>query len=195
MPLSPSAWGRPEGVLDRVLADCARCHGEDGLGRQGTAPKLAGQNRPYLRASLAAYADDRRQSGFMEPVAAALSPDQRAELASHFAGLPGFSADVADGSDDALSKLGARLARHVDETVPSCLSCHGDAANPPRKPIYPRIAGQSRRFLIAWLHAWRKRDIGGTDHSHLMHVAAERLSDQQIDALAAFFAAGTELPP
>lgn len=186
------SFGRPDGTLDRVRANCARCHGEDGLGRQGTAPKLAGQSEPYLRASLAAYANGRRQSGFMEPVAAALTPEQRAELAAYFASLPPFGGDAADGEDE-LVRLGARLAGRGSETVPSCRSCHGDAMNPPRKPIYPRIAGQPRRFLIGWLNAWQKRDIGGTDHSHLMHVAAERLSDREIAALATYFAAGA--PP
>ena len=188
------SFGRTEGALERVLANCARCHGEDGLGRDGTAPKLAGQSEAYLRASLAAYAEDRRQSGFMEPVAAALSFDQRAEVAAHFADMPAFEADGIGTADNELRGLGAKLASRGNEEVPSCLACHGDALELPRKPIYPRIAGQPRRFLVAWMHLWRERDIGGTDHSHLMHVAAERLTEQQIEALATFFAAGGQPP-
>lgn len=187
-------FGGSTGMHDHVWVNCARCHGEDGLGRDGTAPKLAGQSEPYLRASLAAYAKDRRQSGFMEPVAAALSSNQQAELAAHFADMPAFGVDGIATADNELRALGAELASRGDDEVPSCLACHGDGLGPPRKPIYPRIAGQSRRFLVAWLHLWRERDIGGTDHSHLMHIAAARLTDRQIDALGTFFAAGAEPP-
>ena len=42
--------------LDRALAECTRCHGEDGLGRGPATPVLAGQSEAYLLESLDAYA-------------------------------------------------------------------------------------------------------------------------------------------
>jgi cytochrome c553 len=48
------------GTLRQVLADCARCHGEDGLGRGPAIPILAGQSEAYL---LEACVPMRREAG------------------------------------------------------------------------------------------------------------------------------------
>jgi cytochrome c553 len=66
----------------RVVSEsCARCHGLDGRGRGNAAfPALAGQSQRYLLAALEAYASDRRQSGVMQPLAAALGPDELREV-------------------------------------------------------------------------------------------------------------------
>ena len=182
-------FGSTTGRLDAVAEDCARCHGKDGLGRDGTAPKLAGQSEEYLGQSLDAYAKNRRQSGIMEPIAAGLSDQERARLAADYAARPAFDADPVP-ADPALLAEGAELARRGTDLIPSCVACHGAGTQAPEKAIYPRISGQSRRWLVTWLHLWREDDIGGTRHSHLMHAAARDLTDGQIEALAAFFAGG-----
>ena len=169
--------------------DCARCHGTDGLGREGTAPKLAGQSSEYLEETLAAYAEGRRESGIMEPVAAALAPGQREELARHYAGKapPAWAGTRLEMGD---ARRGARLAREGDEKdeIPSCLSCHGSASEPPRKPETPRIAGQDMRWLIVWLHMWRDGPVPEGPEADRMHAAARPLSDDDITDLAAYFA-------
>jgi len=72
-----------------VVASCGRCHGMDGLGRGNAAfPSLAGQREQYLVASLEAYAADRRQSGIMQPSAAALPADEMREVAAYYSRLP-----------------------------------------------------------------------------------------------------------
>ncbi|TIQ12484.1 c-type cytochrome, partial [Mesorhizobium sp.] len=53
------------GTLGQALADCARCHGGDGLGRGPAIPVLAGQGEAYLLESLRAYAEEGRASGLM----------------------------------------------------------------------------------------------------------------------------------
>lgn len=181
------------GRADRLASvedNCARCHGEDGLGRDGTAPKLAGQSREYLHATLLGYAVEDRPSGIMEPIAAALTPAEMEALAARYAAMPAFGPEPFDPADAALYALGAEIAGRGTDDVPSCLACHGDGLTPPRKPLYPAIGGQTRRFLTVWLHLWRERDWGATEFSHLMHAAARPLDDRQIEALAVFFAAG-----
>ena len=187
-------FGGPAASLETLVADCARCHGEDGLGRDGTAPKLAGQSEAYMVATLEAYAEQRRPSGIMGPIAATLSADEIGRLASYYADLDPFEASADMSADAAAIELGAELAAHGAE-VPSCLSCHDQARTPPPKPIYPRISGQTERFLRIWLHLWRERTFGGTDYANVMHEAATLLTDEQIDALAAFFAAGANDAP
>ena len=95
----------------------------------------------------------------------------------------------------AWSRRGAALAARGTAEVPSCLSCHGQGLSPARNPLYPRISGQPRRFLTIWLRLWRERAVGGSRYAQVMHEAARWLSDPQIDALAAFFAAGGGADP
>ena len=176
--------------LDTLMKNCARCHGTRGLGREGTAPKLAGQSYAFLASALVAFAEGDRQSGIMEPIAAALSGEEIEHLARHYAGMEPFGADPLAPADAALYARGAELAATGTPEIPSCLACHGEGLSPPRKPIFPRIAGQPRRFLEIWLRLWRERVFGGTEYAHVMHEAAQWLSDDQIEALAVFFAAG-----
>src|SRR5690606_11292746 len=119
-----------------TLADGERCHGRDGMGRPGI-PRLAGQEEAYLRASLAAFADGRRHSGIMQPVAAELDAGEIDRLAAHFAGLAGRSGDAACAGPEAAGR-GAVLARHgdPDRKIPACNACHGRAAGD-RNPMYP----------------------------------------------------------
>jgi len=81
LPAPPTASG-----FDAVT--CARCHGEDGRGRSGVAPALAGHGEPELEAALRAYRDGSTPSGFMQPVAAQLSDAQIIEAAHYYASLP-----------------------------------------------------------------------------------------------------------
>lgn len=176
--------------VPEIEAVCDRCHGRDGLGRDGTAPKLAGQSEAYLRATLDAYAEGRRQSGIMEPLAIALTEEDRRRLAARYAAMPPFGA--SGEGDPRLARVGAALARQGDEDdeVPSCLSCHGDGQIPERKPLYPRLAGQDRLWLTIWLHRWKERPLGGTQYATVMHQASHTLTEDDIAALAAFYANG-----
>ncbi len=195
------AFGRLTPAFDETLADCARCHGDDGLGRGGVAPRLAGQSEAYLAAVLAAYATGARPSGFMQPVAAALAPAEIDRLAAHYAGLPApgeAHLSMADGegetaaADDTLLAEGARIAvtGDPDRDVPACVACHGPGPAADRRPAYPHIAGQHRAFLTTWLTLWRERPLGDGPYAAVMHEAAFSLTDRQIRALSAWYAAG-----
>ena len=65
-------------------AACARCHGGDGNGRGGAFPRLAGLSAAYIAQSLAAFRDGSRPSGFMQPVAAALTDAEINQAATYF---------------------------------------------------------------------------------------------------------------
>ena len=189
------SFGNLTGGLD-AEANCARCHGEDGLGRDGTAPKLAGQDVAYLEYALGEYAAGRRESGFMEPVAASLSKAQISALAQDFAAMNG----AWDGQPSPVGGdigRGRELAQRGDEheEVPSCVSCHGDAQTSPSKPGIPAIAGQDARWLITWLHMWRDGPVPKGTQAQVMQRAVAGLTDEDIRALAAFYAVqSTEAP-
>ncbi|MGJ3262693.1 MAG: c-type cytochrome [Salinarimonas sp.] len=174
-------------IGDIVAESCARCHGADGLGRgEGAFPELAGQKETYLYASLKAYAQGARQSGFMRPVAVGLSEPEMRALAAYYAELPAGPAAEPAADADGLA-LGERVARIgvPERGVPACASCHG----PQTSPWYPLISGQDVRYLALQLEAWRDGDRGGTAFAHVMQTAAERLTDAEIAAVSAWYAA------
>jgi cytochrome c553 len=181
-----------EGLADPfapVLAECARCHGRDGKGRGvGAFPILTGQSEAYLFNSLQAYAQGRRHSGIMQPAAVPLDEPQMRRLAAHYANAGTLAADAAP--DDG---PGAEIARRgvPEDGIPACDSCH----EPPggRYPAYPALHGQTADYLAGQLRLFRAGSRGGTAYAHIMATIARRLSDDQIDAVAAYF--GTDPEP
>ncbi len=182
-----------------VQEQCARCHGHDGLGREGGAfPRLAGQRRAYLERALLAYADGRRPSGIMEPLAAGLDPALIGELAGYYSRLPAASAPPPAaparpevGAD--MLELGRRIAHEgiVGQRLPACVECHGPAGRR-SKPEYPLLAGQPASYLEQQLSLFRTGARGGSAYSHLMEHVAPRLKPEQARAVAHYFAT---LPP
>lgn len=168
------------------LVACARCHGIDGAGGgAGSFPRLAGQSRDYLLHALNAYADGTRPSGMMQPIAAAVTPEDRARLATYYAAMsaPATRAAAADA--------GARLAATGDPArgIAACDACH---ATDGISPLYPRLAGQHAWYLRQQLTLWRDGKRGGTPLSEIMAAAVRGISEADIAAAAAHYAA---LPP
>jgi cytochrome c553 len=161
------------------LAECARCHGRDGKGRGGAFSILTGQSEAYLLASLRAYARGHRHSGIMQPAAAPLDEAQMRRLAAHYANAGPFAADAAPGDGP-----GAAIARRgvPKDGIPACVSCHE-----PEGGRYPALRGQTADYIAGQLRLFRAGTRGGTPYAHIMATIARRLSDAQIDAVAAYF--------
>lgn len=177
------------GTFDEAVAECARCHGADGSGRAGVTPVIAGQKEHYLLASLEAYADGRRASGFMRSAAAATDRRLLPALARHFAAMPRPPGRPEEEAPTAAE--GEAMARSgvAEDGIPACLGCHGS-----RNPAYPELARQPHRYLEQQLRLFRQGKRGGTAFSPLMTEAARKLSDRQIAALAAYFAGAAPAP-
>ncbi len=178
------------------LARCTACHGSDGGGRGNQfVPRLDILGETYMAASLEAYRGGARQSGIMHQATSTLDDAAIARLARHFAGAgsdrPGHPATAA--ADPLLVETGRRLAMGdpADPDVAACRACHGPWPTR-RSPLFPTIAGQYEPYLRTQLHLWRDGERGGTSRAHLMHAVAAELIDDEIDALAAFYAS---LPP
>jgi cytochrome c553 len=67
---------------------CGRCHGADGRGRNGASPNISGLSVARFAQAMKDYRDGSKPSGFMQPVAAALSDEQIEQAARYFAALP-----------------------------------------------------------------------------------------------------------
>lgn len=184
-----------------VAQTCARCHGTDGRGRgSGAFPKLAGQRRAYLEHALEAYAKGERHSGLMEPIAAGLTEELIANLATYYAALEPMTPaelEAAGTGHAALQSHEVERGREIalrgvpERRVPACIECHGPKGTR-TKPAYPSLAGQSMDYLVLQLELFKDRKRGGSAYAHLMEKVADRLNDEERRAAARFFAS---LPP
>ncbi|MEI9405368.1 c-type cytochrome [Mesorhizobium argentiipisi] len=175
-----------------VLSDCMRCHGGDGDGRGGAVPALAGQKEAYLLASLQAYAKGDRTSGFMALPVTGVDPADLAALARYFAAQPPVSADHDQVSAEVINK-GQQIAEAgiPERNVPACSGCH---LGSDKNPVYPRLNGQHAAYLERQLKLFRSEDRGGTPFWHIMATAAQRLTDDDIQAVSAYFSRRAEVP-
>lgn len=186
----------PPPVADDTLRElarrnCAQCHGSDGCGRGlGAFPRLAGQTREYLSASLHAYVAGRRHSGVMQTIATRLGPAERDGLAAHYSELPACP-PLAVSHESAIER-GRVIAHHGDPTrrLPSCVDCHGPGPSP-RNPEIPALAGQYREYLELQLELFQQDRRGGTDYADLMEPVAHYIDAEQIRAVAAYYASLT----
>jgi cytochrome c553 len=70
-------------------AQCAACHGIDGLSKQPDAPNLAGQTEEYLTKALGDFRSGARQNEMMSVMAKNLSDTDIANLAAYYHSLGG----------------------------------------------------------------------------------------------------------
>lgn len=182
----------PDDLRDTIEV-CARCHGDDGNGRDGAFPRLAGQTQAYLLESLRAYAAGRRYGGAMQSALAGLSDDTLRQLADHYAALPAKLVESEAGTGDA--RRGERIAREGlrDRRVPACGSCH--EPNHPRSARIPTLSGQPAEYLAQQLRLFKQQRRGGSDREHLMRPVASMLEDADIDDVAAYYAARQAMEP
>lgn len=184
-----------------VMQSCARCHGNDGLGRgEGAFPKLAGQRAEYLENALEAFARGRRHSGIMEPVAAGLAAESLEQIVRHYAGMSGESSASGPNPAAAAIERGRAIAMEGirSQRVPSCIECHGPGARR-GKPAYPSLAGQSANYLQLQLQLFKREQRGGSAYAHLMRPVAAKLTDEQMRDVALYFESLSsqpgEIPP
>ncbi len=125
------------------------------------------RNRRLGRATMRAYA----------PVAAAI-------LAAMTSGCSTLerSRDIGNPSVD-----GATLAVQV------CSNCHGVDGNS-ISPNFPRLAGQPERYIVVELSEFRSHGRGDPAGFEYMWGLSRKLTDAQIDAIAAYFHRQTPRP-
>jgi cytochrome c553 len=167
---------------------CFSCHGLQGQGDGAATPRLAGLDAVYLEKQLLDYAEQRRPDPVMTPIARALSPRERRNVARHYAAAPSPPFVAVPAVSQATLRLGERLylAGAPERGLPACATCHGGAAEG-GGPGFPPLSGQPSTFVAEQLRRWRLGERRN-DPRGLMSAQAVRLSQAEIDALAAYVA-------
>lgn len=173
----------------QTLAYCAGCHGPRGHSPNPFVPRLDIQTGEYLAMTLAAYRSGARPSGFMQHAVSQVSDTELAEILQYYTEqAPRDDPGLGGASDPDLRARGGELARRGTDDVPACTACHGADAEKGNRQT-PRLAGQHRAYLEAQLRLWRDGKRHGGERANLMTKAAQDLSDADIAALSAWYAA------
>jgi cytochrome c553 len=165
---TPAAGDQATGK--KAAADCAGCHGEQGVSTNPANPSLAGQDADYLVAALKAYKDGSRTEGTMKNAVAKLDETAMKNLAAFYAAQQPQPAKVARPLSTA-------------EWVQRCDRCHGVNGNS-TDPRTPAIAAQRADYLDKVLHAYQK----GTRKDSVMAAMSSTLTDADIMGLAGYYA-------
>ena len=167
---------------------CFTCHGANGAGDSaGAVPRLAGLPAWYLYKQLNDYADGSRDSASMTGIARQLTESERDAVASYYALLDAPHPPKPPAGDLRMLQWGQQLAAvgATDRAVPACLNCHGpDGSGLP--PSVPYLAGQHAEYIALQLRLFRNGERDN-DPQDVMHAIAKKLSDEDIEALAAYY--------
>jgi len=149
-------------------------------------PKIAGQNPKYIVAALAEYKKGERKFPTMRAVAASLTEQDMADLASFYStlGQEDKGRDVPATAGETPPPAVAKLLAQAN-----CASCHGANFNTPIDPSYPKLAGQYADYLYAALKAYQtdKNPHVGRNNAIMMGMARP-FTHVELKELSAYFA-------
>jgi cytochrome c553 len=196
IPVSQVAWtpqilqrlGAPDRARGAEVAAnaCASCQGEQGRSIDPAQfPNMAGQSPTAIYKQLHDYKSGARVNEIMQGIVAALDDAQMADVAAHFSTLeaPQWSPTWVRSAPP----LADALARTGDSArgLPACESCHSPRAGGPIET--PVLFAQSREYIAAQLQAYRSGARKNDLYSRMRTIAA-KLSDEEITALAQYYA-------
>ena len=167
---------------------CASCHGMEGAGNSAAGyPALAQMPQAYFTKQIADFKSGTRSNAVMSPIAKALTPEDAEAAANFYAGLPRPQSPSAP-ADAGLVARGESLAINGawDRGLPACFKCHAPGGTGVA-PSFPPIAGQHVGYTVSQLQAW-KTGTRTNDPLSLMKTVAEKLSDDDMRAVAAYLA-------
>jgi cytochrome c553 len=171
------------GDAARGIPACVSCHGAGGNSTIVANPKLGGQIEAYIHKELVDFTTPGRNQPVMTTYAKLLSDDEKKNIAAYLASQ---QAKPGAARNKDTVELGRKIYRGgiADKGVAACASCHGaTAAGVPVQ--YPRLAGQHQDYTVAQLQAFKS---GGRKNSAQMSTLAQRMSDDEMKAVADYIA-------
>ncbi len=177
--------GNPE-KGKQLSASCAGCHGAEGISINPMWPSTAGQDAGYTYKQLKDYKERTRDNAMMMGMVMALSDQDMSDISAFYASQP-LPAPSGEGGNAAAVKLvkegdGPRL-------IPACNTCHGRKGEGNKRSYgMPALAGQMPQYFVQTMQAYRA-GTRGNDVYRVMRSIAEELTDEEIQGLAAYYAA------
>lgn len=171
----------------KVLAyTCLGCHGIEGYRNPYPSyrvPRLGGQHAAYIEIALKAYRSGERSHATMQAQAGSLSDQDIADIAAYFA-------SKGEANDGPVVTSGVAEGKEKSAT---CVACHGEKGLSVNE-IWPNLAGQHEDYLANALRQYRLANAEETNGEYqrnnaVMAGLASVLTDEDIEALAAYFAA------
>lgn len=180
------ADARPERGRAKVQEVCAACHGEQGVSVSPEFPNLAGQSGTAIYKQLNDYHTGSRTNQFMTDLTKALDENTIADVAAYYAGQPMRNPNPYTlGAPQAIVQL-VELGDPA-RNIPPCAACHRHGAGGPIDA--PVLSEQRQEYLTSQLKMFasgqRRNDVYGR-----MRAIAARLTDDEINGLAAYYRAG-----
>lgn len=172
----------------QVAQLCVACHGLDGAGQAlGKFPRLDVLASDYIVKQLNDFKAGTRNSPVMAPFVGMLDDEKMKNVAAYYAAQTA-KVETPEVANKALLQRGEQLALRGDwdNYVPSCRSCHGPE-NQGVGSVFPALAGQHAGYIENELKAWQN-GMRKNDPQNLMVAVAERLSAEDIEAVAAYLA-------
>lgn len=175
-----------------AAATCTACHQADGSGMNVPSgeswPRLAGLNADYIAKQLHDFKAGQRQNATMVPFANMLDDQQIADVAEYYSQMPVTPGQGGDEADEELLARGQQLAERGDWNayIVSCQSCHGPGGTGVGS-TFPGVASQHAGYISAQLTEW-KNETRSNDPQNLMGAIAKRMSDNDIQAVSAWYA-------
>jgi cytochrome c553 len=176
-----------------VALNCGACHGEQGVSKSNVIPTLAGMDAAVIYKQLDDYGNGKRLWGVMNGIASALTPQNRADVATYLASLSGglrrFDGNVSPEPGRSLRQNDPAMrlifAGDPHRGVPACSACHGPGS---RKLGAPVLVGQHpeyiERQLLAFAQGMRQNDM-----NQQMRIIAAQLTTEEIHAIAVYYSA------
>ncbi|MFQ5609865.1 MAG: c-type cytochrome, partial [Woeseiaceae bacterium] len=171
---------------------CTACHGNEGNSVTPLWPNIAGQNAKYLANQIKAFRGDldnnvepTRFDLAMSPQVSTLSNQDIYDIAVYFESLPGAAQAVADPSSVARAEALYRGGRS-DDGVSACIACHGPTGRGNPAAAYPALNGQHAAYTAKQLRDYASGARKSDGLTHMMRDTAERLNQEDIEALASY---------
>jgi cytochrome c553 len=164
-----------------VAGSCFLCHGTHGESATELFPRLAGQNAVYLAKQLANFKSGERRSSAMQPMVAALTPEEMRALGGYFATQKSEPHPVTDAR---LAAQGMVVYRQggAATAAAACTGCHGERGEGTEN--LPRLAGQVASYLATQLRNFGSRERN--NDNAVMHTIAARMTQAEIRAVAEY---------
>ena len=172
--------GGDAGRGQQLAAQCASCHGADGMSPTAVFPHVAGQLPGYTFKQLRDYKDGTRADNpIMRGLTAPLTDQAMADLAAFYASKPLPAGASGDAPTLVTRGDGKRL-------IPACAACH---AEPDFRNHHgaPKLEGQHASYFVDTMKAYGNGSRANDVYSVMRNIA-KVLTDEELKNLAAYYA-------